>query len=311
MNPPPYHLRPNKAVDRFLFFEAIRRLETSGSLSDYTYYGMGGPYLEDFRVLYELCDDIRMVSIEKSDHIFRRQLFHRPCRTLDLRYGDFFEFIDNYDAFGEKSIFWLDFTDLKLQNIEYFGDLLSKVTDGSVVKVTLLASYNYYRRDRQSFHEQFDSLRPNQETRVPRQQGAFAREILKILQVMSQKALPASLKARFQPISSFYYADGSPMVTLTGFVCSDDQYDELRQRFEDWDFVNFGWNSPAQIRVPVLSTKERLHLQRYLPMTNPTGSALLERLGHALGDNVDESSAQLEQYAWFHRHYPYFIRAVP
>ena len=185
------------------------------------------------------------------------------------------------------------------------------MTDGSIVKVTLLASYNYYRRDRKSFHEQFDSLRPDPEARVPHQQGRFAKEILGILQVVSQQALPASLGARYQPISSFYYADGSPMVTLTGFVCSNDQHGEMRQRFEEWDFVNFAWNNPTPIKVPVLSTKERLHLQRYLPMPNPAGSVLLERLGYALGNNFDESYAQLEQYALFHRQYPYFIRAVP
>ena len=179
------------------------------------------------------------------------------------------------------------------------------------MKTTLLASHRYYRRDPKSFHEQFDSLRPDPDARVPRQPDRFAREILGILQTMSQRALPANLGVRFQPISSFYYADGSPMVTLTGFVCSCDKYDEMRQRFQDWEFVNFSWNDPSQISVPVLSTKERLHLQRYLPMTNPTGSALLERLGYPLDTKIGESYAQLEQYAAFHRQYPYFIRAVP
>ena len=312
MSPPPYHLRLNKAVDRFLFFEAIRRLENAGSLAAYTYYGMGGPYLEDFRVLYELCGDVKMVSIENSPNIFRRQLFHRPCQTMDIRCGDFFKFIDDYDASGEKSIFWLDFTDLTLQNVEHFGDLLSRVADGSVVKVTLQASYDYYRNNRQIFHEQFDSLRLNPTARVPQPQKEFVKEILGILQVMSQKMLPANLGARYQPISSFFYSDGTPMVTLTGFVCSGNECDCMRQRFEEWDFVNFAWDDPVAIRVPVLSTKERLHLQRYLPMKNPSGSALLERLGYPLHENNDERTyTQLEQYAAFHRHYPYFIRAVP
>ena len=238
----------NKAVDRFVFFEAVKVLGTSESLSDYTYYGMGGPYLEDFRVLYELCNDVNMVSIENMPHIFKRQLFHRPCRTMDVRYGDFFEFIDDYDGSGEKSIFWLDFTDLKLQNVEYFGDLLRKVSDGSIVKVTLLAGLGNYRRHREGFLEQFDSLRPNPGARVPREQADFAREVLSILQVVSQKALPASLGSRYQPITSFYYADGAPMVTLTGVVCSGDQCDETRRIFEEWEFVNFAWNAPHRLR---------------------------------------------------------------
>ena len=65
MKQPPYHLRPNKAVDRLALVEAIKRLGRMGDLSEYTYYGLGGPYLEDFRLLYELCPEIKMVSIEE------------------------------------------------------------------------------------------------------------------------------------------------------------------------------------------------------------------------------------------------------
>ncbi len=57
MTPPAYHLRTNKAIDRFTFIEAIRRMASPKELSECTYYGFGGPYLEDFRLLHESFPD--------------------------------------------------------------------------------------------------------------------------------------------------------------------------------------------------------------------------------------------------------------
>jgi hypothetical protein len=47
----PYHLRQNKAIDRNLFTDLLSRIGRYKNISDYTYYGFGGPYMEDFKVL--------------------------------------------------------------------------------------------------------------------------------------------------------------------------------------------------------------------------------------------------------------------
>ena len=67
-----YSMRPNKAADRFALMEAIRRLGglSNNGLREYTYYGLGGSYLEDFRLLYELYPEIGMVSIEDNEEVF-------------------------------------------------------------------------------------------------------------------------------------------------------------------------------------------------------------------------------------------------
>ena len=46
----PYRLRPNKAVDRELFLSLLMRLAPALSLEKYHYVGLGGPFLEDFRL---------------------------------------------------------------------------------------------------------------------------------------------------------------------------------------------------------------------------------------------------------------------
>ena len=99
MSSPAYHLRPNKAADRFALMEAIRRLPRlgDGGLEEYTYFGLGGPYLEDFRLLYEFCPDMGMVSIESEEEVYKRQKFHRPFRTLKLIQDEVSSYIDRYD----------------------------------------------------------------------------------------------------------------------------------------------------------------------------------------------------------------------
>ncbi|MGH7814651.1 MAG: O-methyltransferase [Candidatus Binataceae bacterium] len=62
MKAPAYHLRPNKAVDRLIFMEAIQHLEGVHPLDSYTYYGFGGPFLEDCRLIYERHPKIKIVS---------------------------------------------------------------------------------------------------------------------------------------------------------------------------------------------------------------------------------------------------------
>ena len=73
--------------------------------------------MEDFRILYEFCKDIGMVSIEKKPEVVKRQQFHRPCSTLELLEVDIFDFVDDYESDGKLSIFWLDYTDLTYRNL--------------------------------------------------------------------------------------------------------------------------------------------------------------------------------------------------
>ena len=45
-------------------------------LAEYTYFGLGGPFLEDFRVLNDFFGDLKLVSIEVNEEVVKRQQFH-------------------------------------------------------------------------------------------------------------------------------------------------------------------------------------------------------------------------------------------
>ncbi len=319
MKHPAYQLRPNKAVDRLAFMEAIRRLEKLADLSEYTYYSLGGPYLEDFRLLYEFCPEIRMVSIEENDETLKRQKFHLPCGTIRLEKAEFKSFLARYAPHDERSIFWLDYTRLEYGNFEDFMALLGKVAEDSMIKVTLRAKPSDYIDKSQEapgsgterFRRQFGAVMPDPSADPPREPKDYACLLQDMLQVAAQKALPSAMLLTFQPVSSFYYSDGTEMLTLTGIVCLRGKEKKIKRAFQKWQFANLSWREPRRIDVPVLSTRERLHLQEFLPCRHGKERSLRKALGYLIDDDKRRSEAKLRQYADFHRYYPYFIRAAP
>ncbi len=312
MRHPAYQLRPNKAVDRLTLIDAIRRLGRLANLSEYTYYGLGGPYLEDFRLLYEFYPEMKMVSIEENRETYKRQKFHRPCGTPNLRLKNarFKSFLSHYEAKDKKSLFWLDYTGMEYGHFEDFVMLLGKVAANSMIKVTLQAEPREHHHKANEFRAKFGALMPDRSADPPRVPSGFALLVQQMVQIASQNALPSVMPLMFLPVSSFYYSDGTGMFTLTGLVCLRAEEARVRSAFGTWEFANLDWAKPRRIDVPMLSTKERLHLQHQLPRNN-AGGILRRALGYLIDEDVRRTEFKLSQYAAFHRHFPYFMKAIP
>ncbi|OGN90082.1 MAG: hypothetical protein A2Z74_00235 [Chloroflexi bacterium RBG_13_46_9] len=311
MKHPPYHLRINKAVDRFALIEAIRRLEKLGNLNEYNYYGLGGPYLEEFRLLYEFYPEIDMFSIEQDEETYKRQKFHLPCGTLHLENMDVKSFLARYDSGGKKSIVWLDYTGLEYSDFEDFMLLLTRVAEKSMVKITLRAEPRDYFNKGEEFRKKFSAIMPRPSEDPPPMVHDFAYLLQEMLQISSQKALPADVPIKFQPVSSFYYSDGTNMYTLTGVIWPRREKTAVKQVFKGWKFANLTWSEPRLIDIPTLSTKERLCLEGFLPCLKSPGKTLRKALGYLIDEDVPITEAKLKQYADFHRYSPYFLRGIP
>ncbi|GJL69888.1 MAG: hypothetical protein NPIRA06_25230 [Nitrospirales bacterium] len=323
MAAPAYHLRTNKAVERLLFLKILRKIIPVGEMADYTYYSFGGPYLDDFRLIHENFPDMKMVSIERDPDIFKRQQFHQPNRNIELLNNDLHSFLAQYDAGDKKCVFWLDYTQLEYYQFEEFMLLLSKVSPGSIIKITLMAQSSNYQNHpndehfsndgsaidkNQKFRNKFQEVLPSSNVVIPRPQLEFAKLLQSMLRIASQKALPSSAGGLFyQPLTSFYYKDGNVGIfTLTGIVCEKAEVSKITESFSKWKLANLHWKKrPTRIDIPVLSTKERLQLQSYLPCA---GRDLLKLLGYKIDGT--RSLEQMKQYAEFYTEYPYFIRAV-
>ena len=313
MRHPPYHLRVNKAIDRFLLIEIIDILKRHCDISNYTYYGFGGPFLEDCRLIHNRCPEIKIVSIEKNEHTFKRQEFHRFSKNLDLIQIDFDSFLADFSSDGGE-IFWLDYTDLRFGHFNEFMSILEKVSENSVVKITVRAEPPSNGLSAwEKFQREYERVLPESA-----QQTDIERPIpfLKLLQEMfknaSQEALPASGESVFQLLDSSHYNDQTQMLSITGMVCDKNQVSDVRQWFKNSAFSNFDWNDePRKIDVPILSIKERLHLEKYLPTKQKTGRSLARALGYRIDDTDPRHLEKLRQYEEFYPYYPYFARVSP
>ena len=323
MKHPPYHLRPNKIIERFTFIDAIRRLEQLGDngLSGYTYYGMGGPFLEDFRLLYESYPNINMISIEKNGATVKRQKFHLPSRNIQLKHIDSTSFISQFNPNNSQSIFWLDYTNLVYQHFGDFQTLLNVVEELSMIKITLLCDPRRYRHptdddcqesNTENFYAEFENVLPPNITSFPSNHRKFAKLLQEMLKTASEQALhPSATTLMFVPVSSFYYRDATDIFTLTGIVCKSENQKRIRSVYKNWPFANLDWSPPKQIDVPTLSTKERLHIQHLLPLSSNAGPTLLNALGYRIHQNTAKTQQSLEQYADFHQYSPHIMKTVP
>ena len=321
MKHPPYFLRFNKAADRLTLIEAIKRVgRLSGNLDDYTYYSLGGPFLDDFRLMYEFYPEIALVSIEETKETFKRQLFHRHCGNIVLYYGDMAAFISQYQPEDEKSIFWLDYTGFQLSHFNDFKRILRKVNPGSMIKITLQADpKEYYRVTDENHEENFLYFRrtlgdylPDPSCNPPKLVDEFVCLVQKMLQIAANQAFPAEeTPLIFQPVCTFYYSDSIFMLTLTGIVWPRQDLEKINKAFKNWEFLNLTWADPKLIDIPILTTKERLLLQGILPGDQPQGLKLFKKLGYRIEYDDAKTIEALEQYAAFHRYSPYFTQGLP
>ncbi len=312
MTQPAYRLRPNKAVERLLFVEAIQHIAKLNDLSEYTYYGLGGAFLEDFRIMNDFFGELGLVSIEGKEEIIKRQQFHLPCRNIRLRQMRFRSFLQSYAAGGEKSIFWLDYTRLSWPEIDDFMSVLEKLELWSMAKITVRAQPRDFKCPG-NLRRKFAKILPPGVDDPPKLPSDFAALILKMLRIGTQQALKNYPDRLFQPVSSFFYNDSTPMLTLTGIVCRPNDVKIVRDTFDNWAFSNLAWDPPTKVSVPTLSTKERLKLQSVLPCDDSAGKLLELALGYMLGGGgpKDTTKQQLQQYAAFQRYFPYYMSAIP
>ena len=143
----PYRLRPNKAVDRELFLSLLTRLAPKLRLEKYHYVSLGGPFLEDFRLVHSRIGIGRkknrrtvgkLTCIESEPEVHKRQRFNRPVAAIKCVHSTLEKFLDQ-TTFTTPAIIWFDYTAPKgiASQIQRFAATVGTVPVGSVLRVTL------------------------------------------------------------------------------------------------------------------------------------------------------------------------------
>jgi len=320
-----YQLRPNKAVDRNLFIDLLNKLNRIVNISDYTYYGFGGPFLEDFKLMHAHLRIGRMVSIESDKDVHLRQQFNSPLNCISFLNKTSDDFIES-DDFNGPSIVWLDYTEpaqigAQLKEVDY---LVTKLATRDILKVTLnsnpsaLGGEATHEQDLQEvrlgiLESRLNDYFPSGTEARMMTRAHYGKTIFKAVELAMQRGMKGKQKSYFQILSAFLYQDGGhPMLTVTGIILEDEEakIDEFfdATRVRNWPSGLFEWSEPKLINVPELSVKERIHIDNLLPQSDK--ESIKASLGYRIDGNDDHMASLIQNYIDYYRMYPLFSRVV-
>lgn len=307
----PYRLRPNKAVDRELFLSLLMRLAPKLALEKYHYVGLGGPFLEDFRLIHGRVGIAKMTCIETEEQVHKRQLFNRPIASIECVHKSLEDYLDETNL-DSPAIIWFDYTEPKgiTSQIERFARTIGTVPIGSVLRITLNANPSSLGRPDgnlseaelmewrlQAFQRRLGALFPNGLIADEMKQENFGKSLLRALKLAVEKEVLSFRDRRIVWALATHYADGQAMVTAALVVCQNDDK-TIEELVQAWEF-HATTDAPHRVDLPALSTLERLTME-----SNDDAQA---KMGFELPtSNMGENP--FDVFKKFYRIYPHFSR---
>jgi hypothetical protein len=321
----PYRLRPNKAVDRELFLSLLMRLAPKLALEKYHYVGLGGPFLEDFRMIHGRLGIVKMTCIETEEQVHKRQLFNRPVASIECVHKSLEDYLDETD-FDDPAIIWFDYTEPRgiTTQIERFARTIGTVPIGSVLRITLNAnpaslgkpeptdisveSEGEASEDRGQkptiqewrltrFKERLGALFPSGLTADGMNFKTFGTSLLRALKLAVEKEALSFRDRRIVWALATHYADGQAMVTAALVIYKNDDK-AVEDLVKGWEFYATA-DAPHRLDLPALSTLERLTMESNVDAKTEMGFELPKS---DMGENP------FEVFKKFYRIYPHFSR---
>lgn len=323
----PYPLRQGKFIDRALLVDLLMHVDRWTPLRDSVYIGMGGPSLEDHKLLHSAFGLNRSVSIERDIDIFQRQVFNRPIKKVTCLHTTTKDFIDEFGSElkrlkiseEKRRIVWLDYESPSelMQQLGEFQALIGIASDGDILRITLNAHAGSLGKHSEGQSE--DDLKAKRFERLKERFGDFLAESATLemttTEMYPQLVIDAVRKASFRatseagsreflPLLSVRYSDGQPMVSVTGIVIADGKKSEFLKQsgLRRWGFYSNGWSVTERIEVPYLTVRERLLLDQSISSRHklPKKLSFLGSDGHVAGMEL------VRRYRRFQRFFPQF-----
>ncbi|MFF3559965.1 O-methyltransferase [Streptomyces sp. NPDC002574] len=271
-----YQLRPSKAVQRHMIVDVCRRLTAMASLEEYQYVGFGALEFVDFHLMHRALNINVMTSIEADTGSMDRYQFNRPFKTIEIVPGRASEVLGEI-GWDKLSIVWLDYTRrLNEEAIHDVSLLCGRLQPGSALFVTLNA---HPERKMDGRRQQLVDLIG--EERIPPQVtdeslalwGLAVAQKTVLNDVIVKALRDRQVSAEWKQVIDIHYADNAKMQTIGGIVVGlSNRVSFDSCRFQELDFVRFAGDEPLEVRVPILTAKERRALEEQLPL--PAGDEL-------------------------------------
>ena len=299
------------------------RIAPKLGLEKYHYVGLGGPFLEDFRLIHARLGIAKMTCIETEEEVHKRQLFNRPIASIECVNSTLEDYLEEHD-FDVPSIIWCDFTEPKgiASQIECFARTIGNVPIGSVLRVTLNANpTSLGTPDQKDLSVEGDSsedraLKPTiQEWRLNQfreRVGAlfpsglradgmttktYGLSLLRVLKLAVENEALSFRDRRIIWALATFYADGQSMVTAS-LVVSPSEDKEIEGLVKSWEFYSTT-EDPHRLDLPALSTLERLTME--------SNDEAIKLMGFELPKSK-MGEDPFKVFRKFYRIYPHFSR---
>jgi len=310
---PAYHLRTNKAVERILFLELLRKLDVNIPIAKCKYVSLGGPYLEDFALIHGAFGNRDMVSLEVKEHVRSRQRINQPHSQIELTLDSTTDFVESYQTGRKPLIVWFDYEwpDWKTQ-ISESCDLLQKLPKMSIFKITLAGKTDHLGGDPNDplperaklFTEMFADY--GNFTAGEINDNSICDTLYNVLHKAIADAIPDAAERAVRSLASYQYNDGTPILTVTTIIGPLVEIEAIAKQLESWPFADLNWNKPQRISIPSLSLREKLAVDRLLP--NASAKKLVKKF--RLTEKYSDSVKVMKNYIQFYGHVPQFLRVT-
>ena len=315
-----FSLRPNKAIERKLIFDALACASASFPWSRYQYIGFGALWFRDFLLAHRTLGIKRLHSIEAKSSIAARAKRNRPLKCIEVYEGLASKvLLDQELRLAERrAIIWLDYDSRATADLlKDLDRVFRDVPVGSVVLATFNAAPQSLGDDAharlQALTDLFGAWVPDPppEGYLSKSLDKFPFQLAQLVMGRAVRTVQARLGLKLAPLFNFAYSDNAPMITVGGMIVDDKastllEASGIRRRLGVIRSPTFdlssGWprlTDQCRIDVPILTRLERLKLNRNLPgKLSETRVAQLCGSGLTLGER--------DSYARFYNYLPAF-----
>ena len=329
----PYHLRQNKAVDRAVFIELLKKIDPIYPICGSKYVGFAGPFLEDFKISHSNFGNEDLVSIEIDGDVVKRQNFNQPLSCIDINEMSSSDFISQVRQDEERYTFWLDYACPKKirEQIHEYGNFLSKAAEGSIGRVTLNVSLHALNNEVYRMEGGKKINLDKEEKQIKRfekictrlsdfdvQNRYSAADMTEekypvLLQDIIRRSCQQKIGSRnlvIKPLTSFVYQDGEhQMWTFTSILIPKDSALLEVTKINEWKYSQTSWTgAPIFIDMPDLSFRERAKIDQLLPGNDK--DAVMEQIGYKLHDRPAIHERKIKSYIDFYRFLPFYGRVT-
>jgi len=268
-----YRHRPAKNIERHLIVEICRRFLNALPQLTPQYVGMGALEFIDFELMHRSLNISKMYSIEKGEST--RFEFNKPFKTISVLSGTTTEILrgDVVDL-KKPTIMWLDYTDTL--NISIMSDLMHvarTISAPSAFFVTLNANPSTpisERLDQLVVDVGSDYIPPGLANSDLSGTGLAAAQREIVSTVIANALSERSTSAQWAQVVNLTYRDNAQMQTVGGFFLpANIEPKTLDTWTKGLDFYTPGAEM-LDLRVPVITARERALLDRQLPKLSRT-----------------------------------------